>query len=208
MNDDNTDHNDSDSNDRNLTQRLSKDTNRIQLGRGAFGLQLDAVMSGYLRLPLSVEDGEIDGPMWRIMLEVTGGRQGLLPFEIADDVVFGRGSDGDDAPDLDLTALKAYEMGVSRRHAILRPTAKHLYLIDLDSTNGTFHNGVPIRGKAQQLAQGDHISFGKLNMSVVTLEYVPGRKAGRDTSELSDPNPAAAKPSNLPETNRLQGKGE
>jgi hypothetical protein len=39
-------------------------------------------------------------------------------------VVFGRGGDGPDAPDLDMSALGAHNLGVSRRHALLRPTAK------------------------------------------------------------------------------------
>ncbi len=155
------------------TQKLNKDTTFLLLGRRAFGTQQDAGMSGYLRLPHSAAQGEIKGPVWRITLELAGQNRGLLPFEIGGDVVFGRGSDGADAADLDMTVLDAHKLGVSRRHALLRPTAKHLYLIDLDSTNGTFINGLQIKGRAQPLLKGDHISLGKLNMSVFSLELVP-----------------------------------
>lgn len=40
--------------------------------------------------------------------------------------------------------LKLETPGVSRRHALLQRTARRWYITDLDSTNGTFVNGVQI----------------------------------------------------------------
>lgn len=181
------------------TQRLSKDTTFLLLNRGAFGTKQDPLMSGYLRLPLSTLDAKITGPVWRVTLELTGQNRGLLPFEIAGDVVFGRGSDGPDAPDLDMSALGAHTLGVSRRHALLRPTARQLFLIDLDSTNGTFINSLQVKGRAQSLNKGDHISLGKLNMDVILLEILPPEEVNKPAElETQSVPPENASTSDLP----------
>lgn len=156
------------------THRLDKDTDLLKLTGSAFGTQADANMRGYLRLPISVPDGPLPHTSWLLLLELTGKNHGLLPFDIAGDVVLGRGTDGDDAPDLDLTALNAYEMGVSRRHAMFRPTTNHLYLIDLGSTNGCTVNGLSAGKGAVPLRRHDHLTLGQLNMRILTLERVAG----------------------------------
>lgn len=160
----------------NNTHRLDKDTDLFKLAGSAFGTQRDSNVSGYLRLPITAPDGPLPTTSWLIQLELTGKNHGLLPFDIAGDVVIGRGSDGPDAPDLDLTALQAYENGVSRRHAMLRPTNNSLYLIDLGSTNGTTVNGLPTGKGAVALRRHDHLTIGQLNMRVINLERVPGTK--------------------------------
>ncbi len=156
------------------TYKLNKHTDLLLLQRGAFGTSQVAGISGYLSLPLDADEHAVRGTAWRVLLELTGKTRGLLPFEFLADVVMGRGSEGPDCPDLDLTALNALELGVSRRHALFRPTEHHLFLIDLGSTNGTFVNGLRITGMAHPLVQNDHISLGKLNMSILHLEAVPG----------------------------------
>ena len=50
------------------------------------------------------------------------------------------------------------DTNVSRQHAEIRPAGTGFELVDLDSTNGTFVNGVRIR--QHMLDDGDIISFG------------------------------------------------
>jgi hypothetical protein len=169
------------------THRLDKDSDLLKLTGSAFGTQADANMKGYLRLPINVPDGVLPNTSWLLLLELTGKNHGLLPFEIAGDVVLGRGADGDDAPDLDLTALNAYEMGVSRRHAMFRPTTNHLYLIDMGSTNGCTVNGLSTGKGAVPLRRHDHITLGQLNMRILTLERVLGTV---DAAKLEQAPPA------------------
>ena len=50
---------------------------------------------------------------------------------------------------------------------LLRPTPTNLYLIDLNSTNGTFHNSVPVGpGIARALEDGDTLLLGRLGLAV------------------------------------------
>lgn len=119
-------------------------------------------------LPEGVPPWKNRDTRWRILLE------GLLPtvpslaIEIAGDVVIGRGKgDPETLPDLNLEKYKAIDKGVSRRHAMLRPTKNHLFLMDLGSTNGTMHNAIPLGpGIARSVGNNDVISLGNLNFTV------------------------------------------
>lgn len=151
------------------THQLDKDSDLWKSLDSPFGLQTEKDdRGGYIRLPLG---SNVTRAAWRIMLEIGGPSRGVLPLEIADDVVVGRGAEGDDAPTLDLTALDAFEQGVSRRHAMFRPTPNALYILDLGSSNGTFINGGLVgRGMAHALNQGDLITFGSMNMTIVYIK--------------------------------------
>ncbi len=191
------------------TYRLNKGTDVLLLTSAAFGLQIESGIKGYLRLPLTAPEGDLTTDCWRILLELTGKNRGLLPFEIAADVVIGRGMEGADAPDLDLTALDALDLGVSRRHALLRPTTNNLYLIDLGSTNGTLINGSVLGRGAHSLALHDHISLGKLNMRVRYLEVIRGQTPALAPEEIP-PTPLTSPPSPPagPPTHRLLSDDE
>jgi pSer/pThr/pTyr-binding forkhead associated (FHA) protein len=90
-----------------------------------------------------------------------------LAFEERDSVVIGRGGNGSAHPDIDLDILGAVDLGVSRRHCLLRPTSSGLFLVDMDSANGTLHNGVPLGpGSAYPLHHYDTISLGRLHFIV------------------------------------------
>jgi hypothetical protein len=104
---------------------------------------------------------------WRVELHGLDGSAGPMGFDLIGDVVIGRGKDGPDAPDVNLDPFAAQKMGVSRRHVILRPTERHLYLIDLNSTNGTVNNGVPVGpGVARSLQHNDTIMLGNLSFTL------------------------------------------
>jgi hypothetical protein len=105
--------------------------------------------------------------VWRIVLASPNSAHPLLGLEIHDDVVLGRSAPSQPPPDIDLTTLDAAKQGVSRRHAMLRPTNRHLYLIDLGSTNGSYLNSVPIgAGVARPLTDYDTISLGQLHLAL------------------------------------------
>jgi len=118
-------------------------------------------------------------PIWRILLKFSGkGPRVLAGLDVHGDIVLGRGSGVPDSPDIDLTNLNAEQEGVSRRHALLRPTHHKLYLIDLGSTNGTFVNAIPVsKGMAQTLRSSDNIAFGGLNC-VVEIVFSPLSRQG------------------------------
>jgi len=71
-------------------------------------------------------------------------------------------------PDVDLTPYQAYEMGVSRLHALIEITESKVSLTDLDSVNGTQINNKHVLPKIQHsLQNGDNISMGKLKLRVI-----------------------------------------
>lgn len=86
-----------------------------------------------------------------------------VPFLITRDVcVVGRGNDVD---------LQLDDVGVSRRHALLRVIGQELWVEDLTSRNGTYVNGEPIdRPVALQL--GDELAFGPCELRVAVASPV------------------------------------
>lgn len=109
------------------------------------------------------------GPQW--LVELQFGR-GVAPIGVlvVDDVVLGISRPSEQQPDLDLSPYGGDEKGVSRRHAVIRPSRKRLYLIDLQSTNGTRVNALPVgSGVAMELHPGDAISLGALTLNIKIL---------------------------------------
>jgi pSer/pThr/pTyr-binding forkhead associated (FHA) protein len=73
-------------------------------------------------------------------------------------------------PDVDLTPHGGEEAGVSRRHAQLVHEDSNWYVIDLDSTNGTFVNGVEVAPKSRLLlSEGDQLTLGELEIVIHLL---------------------------------------
>jgi hypothetical protein len=127
----------------------------------------------YVRLPRNPAAQRSNLPLWRIELhELGSSSQPPLGIELAGDVVIGLDRQDGSAPDLNLMDYSGLMHGISRRHALLRPTQNRLYLVDLDSTNGTMHNALPIiAGHAPELRHGDIITLGSLSF---TLRIVRG----------------------------------
>jgi pSer/pThr/pTyr-binding forkhead associated (FHA) protein len=68
-------------------------------------------------------------------------------------------------PDIDLADFKALELGVSRRHAALVNHEDSVYILDLDSVNGTFLNGERLQpDKPYPLYQDTELRLGSLNL--------------------------------------------
>jgi len=72
-------------------------------------------------------------------------------------------------PDIDLGPFDAYKHGVSRIHAELLLQPEGLFIIDLDSANGTVVNGNRIEAvKAFQIRHGDLIQLGGLDLQLIS----------------------------------------
>ena len=132
----------------------------------------------YLPLPrMSITEMMTAGPCWRI--ELHGLVQGVEPLgvEVRGDVTIGRGPDSD----LDLDAYGGYKQAVSRRHAMLRPTHRQLFLIDLGSTNGTTYNMIPLaRCQTHSLKHNDVITLGLMTMTVKIVQGPAGMVPARE----------------------------
>jgi pSer/pThr/pTyr-binding forkhead associated (FHA) protein len=108
------------------------------------------------------------GPAWRILLHVAGSQASTVGLDIWRVTVLGR-ADPMSAfrPDLDFAPYGAMRHGVSRRHALIRPGESALYLIDQNSTNGTWVNGQRLMpGRDFPLSDGDSIELGALRMTL------------------------------------------
>jgi hypothetical protein len=122
----------------------------------------------YTRLPAdprAVQDPALQAP-WRIALISFDLAHSVIGLETWSNVVIGRAEE-DSVPDLDLTTFHAVGYGVSRRHAVLRPTDDDLLLIDLESKNGTRKNDVPLEPFEPHVLQDrDVIAFGALQFQL------------------------------------------
>jgi hypothetical protein len=151
----------------------------IDASHPAFGMRVGAV-SVYHLMPqgLTRNAVEKDQPIWRIELHGLAPGAAPLGLDVAGDVVIGRGIKAETDVDVDLDLYEGFARGVSRRHAMLRPSKRTLYLLDLGSTNGTMHNAMPInQGVTRSLSSGDTLTFGQLSC---TIQVIDGPAEGID----------------------------
>jgi hypothetical protein len=112
-----------------------------------------------------------DPPCWRVIFQSTSPNMATIGLDVRHSLVVGRSDPGvDEQPDLDLSPHQAVEQGVSRRHAELIPTEEALYLLDLDSTNGTWLNGSYLKpGQRRMLSLGDKVELGLMGLVVRSI---------------------------------------
>ena len=163
-----------------LKRRLARETIKVSTGKLPDIPITFAVpsTSKFIRLPPApTAEGSAGGAnVWRIVLLSSAAPDKPIGIEIGRDAVIGRERD-DFKPDIDLTPYGALELGISRRHAMLRPTKSALLLADVGSSNGTFHNRERIRlGEPKALEDGDIISFGAMHLRVKIISR-PGESA-------------------------------
>lgn len=71
-------------------------------------------------------------------------------------------------PDIDLSQYDAYAQGVSRLHAVLKFNGQKLFIVDLESSNGTRVNGQKITSNVDYpLNHGDVFALGKLKIQIL-----------------------------------------
>lgn len=128
---------------------------------------------------------------WRVLFQTMVPDPKVLGVDISDVAVVGRSELGSDiVPDLDLAPFGAQSMGVSRRHAILLPHDDGLSLIDLDSTNGTWINGVYLQpGQKYRLRAGDRVEFGRLRLVIRVLGAMLQGGTGQDSTAVTRSKP-------------------
>lgn len=69
---------------------------------------------------------------------------------------------------LDLAPLGGYHMGLSRRHAVIRRTARGYEVLDLGSVNGTWLNDERlIPHRPYPLSSGSHLRLGRMRLFVL-----------------------------------------
>ena len=105
---------------------------------------------------------------------------GLRKIELQNDVAYLLGRFSKSKPGsnhIDLDPFGARDRGVSRIHAQLHMADNMLYITDLESTNGTFVDGIQIEPNQQhKLRQGSNVILGRMNVQVMY-------KFATDTSE-------------------------
>ena len=98
------------------------------------------------------------------------------PFYVAvyKELIIGRQSDATLESTLDLSDLDAFNMGVSRRHAMIRRTESGFEIIDLTSRNGTWLNAERlVANKPYPFASGSQLRIGQMRL-LVMYHTVPG----------------------------------
>jgi diguanylate cyclase (GGDEF)-like protein len=106
-------------------------------------------MGGYSEETRSRPPAEDQGAGESCLVFVEGEQVLGLRVPLAEEIVLGRDPD---------CAVCLYADDVSRRHARITPDGTGHHIVDLDSTNGTWVNGVQIR--TQRLNTGDRIRMG------------------------------------------------
>jgi hypothetical protein len=159
----------------------------------SMGGRLDGAVDYQLK-PDHVKPSELtaNSIVWRVEFHNLKAGKPPLGVDIAGDVVLGRSAGGPHAPDIDFDEYDARAKGVSRRHALLRPTKNRLYILDLGSTNGTMRNAVPLgKGVARPVENDDTITLGRLSFTI-KLVAGPGDGPSPAVEEASgDPSAPA-----------------
>ncbi|MCB9450298.1 MAG: FHA domain-containing protein [Anaerolineaceae bacterium] len=105
-----------------------------------------------------------------IQLVISGSTSAVIDLDFSDPggFVVGRSdSKSSYTPDIDLSAHRALENGVSRRHAALIQYQDMLHLLDLNSVNGTQINGERLSAELPYLiCPNDQILLGSLALTI------------------------------------------
>jgi hypothetical protein len=92
------------------------------------------------------------------------GRDIFLPIHIRDRVTIGRlDFDSSEKADIDLMPWGARDQGVSRCHAALYRTRHTVFIVDLNSSNGTYLNGIKlVPNQPRLLREGDAVHLASM----------------------------------------------
>lgn len=127
-------------------------------------LDSDEAMQRYIAERQGNEDAkQIHGEQVSIRIQVKDAETPLVII-VQQEVVIGRRDPTTNlTPDIDLTPYGGYQMGISRRHALLDIKDNHLVIIDIGSRNGTYLNGYRMQAnQAVRLHDGDEVRLGKI----------------------------------------------
>lgn len=168
---------------RNVTSELNEETLREALGLGK--------KDEFRKVPHETNDPA--HPCWRVRFDLAFDPAMRVGLDINGEVILGRGQDGIDFVGL-FDPQEAELLGISRRHALIRPTESKLYVVDLESTNGTYLNGRSIGvNMPYSLSDGDRLMLGRLEVIVNILERPAHHKTGAISASLSEAMPPIAR---------------
>jgi hypothetical protein len=104
---------------------------------------------------------------WASLHMVESGQ--IISLADRDEFTLGRASEGQPImPDVDLSGFNAYANGVSRLHCVIKRVGSNAIIMDLGSSNGTYHNGVRLAPHVETaIRHGDVIALGKLKIQVL-----------------------------------------
>lgn len=149
-----------------------------------YDLELDGNPQDFRPVPLNPDQVAPDTPIWRVSFDLAYNTQRHLDVEINGEFTLGRGAE--QAAFISLDEFDADELGVSRMHALIRPTESQLFIVDLGSTNGTWINGRSIGVNMPcSLSNGDLLTLGKLELSVRIVER-PARRLETNRLQPTD----------------------
>jgi hypothetical protein len=143
-----------------------------------FGFQSRDETIDYYPLPYKPEpeDELLLKQPWRLLLELySDDQRRMMGLDLYGDVILGRGDSRPGRIILNFGPYGAKDLGVSREHAMLRPTATKLFAIDQGSTNGMTVNGAPSgRGIATVIRDQDLLALGKMIL-MIHIVSKPGK---------------------------------
>ncbi|HEY3593073.1 MAG TPA: FHA domain-containing protein, partial [Polyangiaceae bacterium] len=122
--------------------------------------------------------------MWKLTIEDDEGKRTPLPLA-RQEYSIGRGEEN---------TVRLTERNISRRHSLLRRSGNQWVVLDCDSGNGSYVNGVRLTGE-HLLAQGDVLQLGDYRLEFAN-EDDSARTAGANVTTLPGSGPAA-KPDRL-----------
>jgi signal transduction histidine kinase len=112
--------------------------------------------------------------VWRVRFELASDPSVRFGLDVNGEIELGR--EGKGPAFVDLSPYDAEMLGVSRCHLRMHPTPINLFIIDLDSTNGTRRNGRMIGANTPySLADGDILTLGRLELVVSIVRRPRGR---------------------------------
>ena len=103
----------------------------------------------------------------------------LKPYylDMDKDLIVGRKLEAASEAILDLSDLDGFNLGLSRRHAMLRRTESSYELTDLSSTNGTWLNNERLApNKPYPFASGSQLRLGRMRLFVLYRHALEGIK--------------------------------
>ena len=181
------------------TEALSDEEKRRlpALQQSAYGFRQKA-SGNFLTVPSNLsairERHALELWSWIIELHDLAPGKPPLGIELLSAAALGRDPSGE-AADIDLSPYGATDKGVSRRHALLRPTKTRLYLIDLDSTNGTKRFGMPITpGMAVELRDRDMLTLADMTFTLRIIERPRAEQPPPTASTNAGPSPDQSDP--------------
>lgn len=141
----------------------------------------------YLPIPNSnLTFGSTSLPVWRVHIYLKDHPHIGFGLDINGQVTLGRAGQGPDF--FNMTPFGAPQKGVSRQHAQLRPTVQNLYVIDMDSLNGTVVNDKRVSMHSPtSLSDGDVLRLGHLELVVRIITRPTGFTKGlRQRASLAE----------------------